>query len=322
MTNAYGNFTHQSLGYNLIGAGHPMEFGTVIPPNGHLAAYVSSVALPDGTDQAIVQRTVKTLGAALQQCRAGENDYIIVLPGHVEDVVDATFMDNLVAGCTIMGVGDPRKGNAPTFTFTTATTANWNIDDANVTIRGLKFDLTGFDAVVAGITVAANNVTIEDNYFVCSSSTAQAVDAIDIGDADNTVIKGNWAVGSGSPMDGSFIAMDEALADNTLIQGNIAIGQFAAAGGVVDISAAATNVAILDNIFVNATAASTATVAVADVASSGVIHGNISTVENNGTASAQGVVFAGTTTTTIKCGLNHTSDQAGASGLLAPTAAT
>lgn len=71
-------------------------------------------------------------------CTANNGDIVIALPGHVETVIAAAGLDLNTAGVTWRGVG---HGSArPTIRFTTATTADMNIDGANITMINFLFE--------------------------------------------------------------------------------------------------------------------------------------------------------------------------------------
>lgn len=103
-----------------------------------------------------------TIDYAVGLCTASKGDAIYVLPGHAETIVQASSLGGLVcdvAGISIIGLG--AGSNRPTITFTTATTADIDIDAANVTIKNLRF-ICGMAALAAPIDVNAANFTMED----------------------------------------------------------------------------------------------------------------------------------------------------------------
>lgn len=87
---------------------------------------------PDGAP--VVYPTVKL---ALAQCLASRGDYIIVAPGHTESIANATDLAANVAGVTVIGLGSGSL--RPTFTFTTAITANIPVTVANFTFKNCIF---------------------------------------------------------------------------------------------------------------------------------------------------------------------------------------
>ncbi len=118
-------------------------------------------------------RFYSTITAAIDACTANAGDIILVMPGHVETISAATSCDFDVAGVTVIGLGN--GSDRPTFNFTTATTAQVNIDAANVRIVNCIFDLTGVDAVAAGIDVNADDFTLERCTVYMGDSDGQAV---------------------------------------------------------------------------------------------------------------------------------------------------
>lgn len=117
-------------------------------------------------------RFYSTISAAVDACTASAGDVILVMPGHVETISSGTSCDFDVRGVTVIGLGN--GSDRPTFNFTTGTSAQVNIDAPNVKIVNCIFDLTGFDAVVAGIDVNASDFTLEKCYVVMGDSDGQA----------------------------------------------------------------------------------------------------------------------------------------------------
>ena len=79
-----------------------------------------------------------TIDAAVGQCVANQGDVILVKPGHIETVTAAGGLDLDIAGITIIGIG--QGSLRPTVRFTTATTADCDIDAANITIYNVLFE--------------------------------------------------------------------------------------------------------------------------------------------------------------------------------------
>src|SRR5665213_1588664 len=87
---------------------------------------------PDGTP--VIFTSVKL---ALASCLASRGDLILVAPGHTETIADATTLALNIAGVTIVGIGSGSL--RPTFTFTTAATANIPVSAANITFKNCIF---------------------------------------------------------------------------------------------------------------------------------------------------------------------------------------
>lgn len=93
-----------------------------------------------------------TIDYAVGQCTANQGDHIIVLPGHVETVTAAAGLDLDVAGITIVFAG---FGNARGYVhFTTAPTADMDVDAADITLINPRF-VAGIDALAGPIDVNA-----------------------------------------------------------------------------------------------------------------------------------------------------------------------
>lgn len=102
---------------------------------------------PDGTPV-----TYTSVKLALAQCLASRGDLIAVAPGHTETIADATTLALNVAGVTIVGIGSGSL--RPTFTFTTAITANIPVSAANVTFKNCIF-IANFADITACFTTTA-----------------------------------------------------------------------------------------------------------------------------------------------------------------------
>lgn len=171
---AFGAFTHPALSKTFIGAGLTTELGTWIPA-GEVVAYVHSTGPQDGYHEDINRRLYTDINSALALCRASQNDIVVVLPGHTENVDAADDWSNLVAGTTIVGLGN---GNLrPTFTWTTATsTVLLNV--ANVSISGCIFRMAGPSGttaitVAAPMTISAAGCSLSNCLFECEKDADQ-----------------------------------------------------------------------------------------------------------------------------------------------------
>jgi hypothetical protein len=120
--------------------------------------YVDSGSGSNNNSGLSPDQPVATIDYAVGLCTSNQGDIIYVLPGHAETVSAAGGLDLDVPGITIIGFGD--GANQPTVTLDTATTADVDIDSANVTVRNIHF-IAGFADVVAAIDVNADDFTIE-----------------------------------------------------------------------------------------------------------------------------------------------------------------
>lgn len=99
-----------------------------------------------------------TLDYAISRCSANTGDIICVKPGHAETIADASTLAFDVAGVAVIGLGS--GSNRPTFTFTTANTANIPVTAANFAIQNLLF-VANF-AAVASVFTATGTATPTD----------------------------------------------------------------------------------------------------------------------------------------------------------------
>ncbi len=109
-----------------------------------------------------------TIDSAVNLCTANKGDIVMVKAGHAETITGAAGIDADVAGISIIGLGNGT--NMPTVTFTTATTADVDIDAANVTIKNIRF-VCGIDSQTAMIDVNDDHFTIDGCEFTESSAT-------------------------------------------------------------------------------------------------------------------------------------------------------
>lgn len=154
-------FNAMALPYAGRGAGRRDEFGVSMPPGGRIVAYVHHSG-ESRIDDLLQQVPVfKTLNQALNGCRAGFGDIVLVLPGHAENISVADQMNNLKAGTRIIGLGTGTM--RPTFTWTAAA-ATWLLDVADVMLSNLRLLMdpgTGTVTVAAPITISAAGCVID-----------------------------------------------------------------------------------------------------------------------------------------------------------------
>lgn len=128
-----------------------------------------------GYDRDGMSRVFPTLNSALADANvvASRGDVILVLPGYTQTISGAAGTTISKAGLSIIGLG---KGSLrPTITFDTAITAQMIVSGANVTIKNVLFDFTGFDAITAAISVTAADVAFEECEFITNTGTAGVV---------------------------------------------------------------------------------------------------------------------------------------------------
>ena len=99
-----------------------------------------------------------TLQYGLNSCTAGRGDIIFVGAGHAETISSATVLSLNTAGVAIVGLGGGSL--RPTFTFTTAATANIPVTAANISIQNCLFVANFAD--VASVFTATGSATPTD----------------------------------------------------------------------------------------------------------------------------------------------------------------
>lgn len=309
------------------GAGFTTDLGVSIPPSSQVRAFVlSSTAAgnaPSGMNEEIRRRTVPTLAAAVAECRSGQGDVVVVLPGHSESVTDATL--SIPAGTNIIGMGNPKASNAPTFRWT-ATAAQWNITAADVTIRGLKLRLEGANGVVSAIAVGATGFALVG----CDIETVSgASNKVNIGVAiasagTRATIAGNLFRGIAGTLHGGGGIIDIATAQtpsHVSIVSNWMTGLTSATGPApfINIVGAATDLDISENRLVSADAGASPNVLTFGAgASTGIVSYNAVVSRGSGVAASTGIIVGSTLCRFVE---NYHSDEAAKSGALNPAVA-
>lgn len=136
--------------------------------------FVDSVNGAAGGSGKSWRTALATIPQAVAKAAAG--DTIYVAEGHAETVIAAAGIDLSLAGLKVIGMGNGSR--RPTITFGTATTATLAISAANCLLRGFRF-VCNIDSQVKMINVAADYATIEDCFFV-TSSTKEALSFINV----------------------------------------------------------------------------------------------------------------------------------------------
>ncbi len=299
--NAAGNFLGTPAPFNGNYATVMAPWGTLVKPGGRVVAYVRSTGAQDGEDHfAASGLLVQTLQQGLARCRSGQNDVVIVLPGHAENVSTADFFTNLVAGTQIVGVAPFRSTVMPTLTFT-ATTATFLLDVANVSVYGIKFAV-GIDAVANFMTVSAAGCRVEGCYV--QTGTSSALDAtiplIVAAGADDFTVANCLFSGTSTAVNTNAISVTGAVNGFTCIQNDFDIQALGATNGVIEFSAAATQFRIARNNIVNRRATAAVAIRWTDVAASGIISENNLAFAADVTVASAALSAAGSTTHLVR----------------------
>jgi hypothetical protein len=309
ITASAGNFLMRGVGSSAMGAGVETPWGLLLPPGARVAAYVNSNGTTDGDAPEIRKRTVTTINSALQYCRAGKGDVVMVHPDHTESVSTATFASNLVAGTRIIGMGS--HGLRPTLTWT-ATAGQIAINKANCSIENMNLNFVGIDAVVKAIAVTASGFRFENNYVTVGATSKTLAIGVELGSgADNALIAGNTFNGLAAAVCTDSIVKVAAVVDNPKIVGNViqgAVTAVAAQEAPVSFTAAATNIYVAYNQITNLRATgATSCIHLKDTAG-GLVCYNMCSLHVAATAPTSGINASGST---ARCFQNFCSDGTG-----------
>jgi hypothetical protein len=212
-----------------------------------------------------------TIAGAVALCTASGNDQILVLPGHTESITGAAGIALSTAGVALRGLGSGSM--RPTLTWTTAVGASLDVSAANCTIDNFILDMTGFDAITAGINVTAAGFTLSNCLVINATATNQATLCILTTAAANRMrILNNEFLGTTDA--GTATAIRIVGGNEHRIEGNRFYGAYTTSlGAIENNTTACLRVTIKDNIIENATASSTKAMVFA-AGSTGSISGN------------------------------------------------
>lgn len=240
---------------------------------GTSSSYGYSPDSPLSTVAAAWDRTAPTLAAG---------DIILVAAGHTESIAAAAGWDCDTAGVRLKGMGVGR--NRPTITFDTATTADADIDAANIAFENLYFVCTGIDAVAAAIDVNSANFELLQCELLLATASAQCTVAV-LADGSGDRMRVEGCYFHGTTDTGTDTPISTGAGDDTLIRNNILCGAYAAANGAIYNSAAAINFNIIGNFIMNLTADGNNKAIVAHASTTGLIADNrIAIIDSTGPA--------------------------------------
>jgi hypothetical protein len=135
--------------------------------------WVDSVHGSDG-NQGNLRKPFATIDYAVGRCTANQGDQIMVAPNHTETVIAAAGLALDVEGITIIFLGD--GDDRAKVTFTTAVTADMDVDADNITLINPRF-VAGIDALTGPIDVNAANFSMV-NYLYEDAVGIDTTDAI------------------------------------------------------------------------------------------------------------------------------------------------
>jgi hypothetical protein len=185
-------------------------------------------------------RPFATIDYAVGKCTANNGDVIMVKPGHAETVIAAAGLDLDVAGITIIGLGT--GSDRPTVTFSTATSADMDVDAANITVMNILFK-NGINNLTAPIDVNAANFRMIDCETYDNDTDKHCDDFIlTDANADGLYIEG-WVHNAQSGLTGAQTAISIVGGDNITIIPKWIVGDFATAC-IENVTTACTNLQV------------------------------------------------------------------------------
>ena len=188
---------------------------------------------------------------------ANQGDVLLVHPRHAETITAAGGINLNRAGAFVLNMALGLGQDKPLISFTTATTADLDVNAANITLAGFDISLVGIDALAAPIDVNAAGFGFYNNRVVGADATNQAVLAmLTDANASRMKVKGNLFTGTSDA--GMTAAIRLVGGSEIEIEENIFIGAYTAGVGAIEnITTAVTWLQILRNSIQNLTAANT-----------------------------------------------------------------
>jgi len=168
------------LGVSTMGS--PITGGTYITTG--TVFYVDSASGSNSNTGLDKDNPFAGIDYAINQCTASKGDTIFVMPGHSEDIANGTTIVPDVAGISIIGLG--HGPDMPAITYSNAA-SEIIITGASTYIENINFK-TSVTAVVTGVDVDANFVTLEGCRFDYDVALDDFLIGVDIDANDNTTI--------------------------------------------------------------------------------------------------------------------------------------
>lgn len=225
--------------------GVPQLGGVSIPSTTGKYFFVDSVTGSNGNSGADSIHPFATIDFAVGQCTANKGDIIIVMPGHNETITSATSLVVDVAGVSIIGLGVNQS--RPTLDFDN-TAGSIEMDAANCRLSNIVLRAS-VSAIVVGINVDANDVTLDNLEFTFEATGDDFILMVDVDAFDRCTITdcrffGELAVAGAT----SAVRLDDS--HNFVFQRNMIVGSFTTAFNSV--GALSQTCVISDNLMYNA----------------------------------------------------------------------
>lgn len=297
------------------------QYGLTLPPGARIAAYVRSTGVQSDDNAYLATNLVLTLAAGLARCRAGFGDFVVCLPGHAENVADATTISAaILAGTRIVGIGTGTL--RPTFTFT-ATASSIAVSVNNVLFSGCLFLLDGINAVANAFNITGADFVFVNNEVETSTTAKAAAIVMTLGTgAHRAVVANNVFRGLASVASTNGILVSGAITD-AKIYGNEMVFATTTTNGLINVTGVAVGLKINENFMNNTVALSVACIKYANVAITGFCRANVLTVLSTGaiTQGTTGITVGGVANLTGYF-QNFVVNDPNASGILTPAADT
>lgn len=273
--------------------------------------FVSSVTGTNSTGGGRSPETaLATIDYAVGLCTASNDDWIIVLPGHVETINAAGALAIDVAGITIKGIG--RGTKQPKLDFTTSAAATCTMSAVNCVLDNFQIEAS-FADIVSEIVVSGTDCVIRNCRFLEPVTDENALINILGGTTnacDNLVVE-NCEFRGLDAANTHAVSLPSAET-GVIVRNNYLLGVFETAG----IGGATAQVQIIiENNYINNTSGDADECILMAAASTGLCVRNL--VGNN---------LAGNATTNINCGAtmticeNYSTDKGDVQGVLDPVA--
>lgn len=227
----------------------------VLSNAGSVAPWLGNFLNDFPSDGGGVPRVYSSIATALANCTANRGDVIYVLPGHAENVTNATDLNVNVAGVRVVGMGN---GNGrPVITMNTATTSVITFSAANTSLENVIVDGTGFDAIAKIFSIVVAGVSLIGNKFITGGATNQStLGVLTSALCTDLTIQGNTFYATADA--GTTAAIELVGGSNIFILSNTFIGGYSSAvGAITNITTDCVNVVVKDNLINNLTASST-----------------------------------------------------------------
>ena len=219
-----------------------------------------------------------TLDYAIGQCTAVRGDTIRILPGHTETITAAAGVAMDVAGVCVIGAG---QGTArPTFTFTTAAGASFDISANNCLIENLYF-ICNVGSQTAMVNITGTDCVVRGCEWLHGTGSNHALIGVLATTATRLLFENNRMFGlttgtAGAVMVAGAAAFAITGGDKLVIRNNVFSGRWTAATvGVINVrTTATTNAVIRDNYIGNFTTSAAIGIIDTITGSTGLIEGN------------------------------------------------